>query len=111
MRILFDNNVPLYLTREFPAHDVRTAFRQGWAALSNGNLLSAAEAAGFDVLVTLDRNFEHQQNLASKTLWVAILQSKDQSKAEFRKVAKALMQALGSARPGEIVVFGDGDDP
>ena len=42
----------------------RTVQRQSWAGLKNGQLLDAAEAAGFTVLVTGDRNLQFQQNLA-----------------------------------------------
>ena len=35
----------------------------GWAGTGNGLLLSLASDEGFDVLVTVDRGIEHQQNL------------------------------------------------
>ena len=37
-------------------HVVRTAYQQGWDALANGELLRKAEEAGFDVLLTTDKN-------------------------------------------------------
>ncbi len=37
-------------------HTVRTAAQQGWDQLKNGDLLNAAEAAGFDLLLTTDKN-------------------------------------------------------
>ncbi len=33
----------------------------GWSGMSNGDLLRAAVADGFDVLVTADRNMKYQQ--------------------------------------------------
>lgn len=33
-----------------------TAYAQGWATLTNGALLDAAEHAGYDVLITTDQN-------------------------------------------------------
>jgi hypothetical protein len=54
MLILFDQGTPL---RPFlKGHTVKTAAQQGWSTLSNGDLLRAAEAEGFDVLLT--RSFE-----------------------------------------------------
>ncbi|MGA9475967.1 MAG: hypothetical protein WBV36_26105 [Terriglobales bacterium] len=43
---------------------MRTAAQQGWDTLKDGELLAAAEAEGFDLLLTTDKNIRHQQNLA-----------------------------------------------
>jgi hypothetical protein len=45
----------------------------GWSALSNGLLLTAAEAAGFDILITADRNLSYQQNLAARRIAIVVL--------------------------------------
>jgi hypothetical protein len=40
------------------------------AGLKNGRLLEAAEAASFDILITVDQSVPDQQNLASgESLW------------------------------------------
>jgi hypothetical protein len=41
--------------------------------LENGDLLTVAEAAGFEVLVTTDKNLRYQQNLAGRKLAVVVL--------------------------------------
>ncbi len=56
-----------------PAHAVETAFERGWATLTNGELLAAAEAAEFDVLVTTDRNLRYQQNLVGRSIALVVL--------------------------------------
>jgi hypothetical protein len=43
--------------------------------LENGDLLSAAEAAGFDVLVTADQNITYHQNLTGRKLALIVLGS------------------------------------
>ena len=50
MKILFDQGVPAPLQRYLPLHDVSTAYEKGWSRLRNGNLLSAAEEEGFEVI-------------------------------------------------------------
>ena len=54
MRILFDQGTPLGIHEFLAEHQVETAFERGWSALQNGELLRAAEHAGFDVLLTTD---------------------------------------------------------
>jgi hypothetical protein len=38
----------------------------GWDRLTNGELLDAAEANGFDLLLTTDKNIRYQQNLTEQ---------------------------------------------
>ena len=45
----------------------------GWAELKNGELLKAAEAAGFEVLITSDKNLRHQQNLSPRRIAIVEL--------------------------------------
>jgi hypothetical protein len=52
---------------------VKTAFRQGRAALKNGDLLRAAEGAGFEVFITSDKNLRHQQDMSKLRIAVLIL--------------------------------------
>ena len=47
MRILFDQGTPVPLRRSLAVHEVGTAWQHGWAQLSNGDLLTAAETAGY----------------------------------------------------------------
>jgi hypothetical protein len=64
MLVLFDNGTPRTLARYLIDHHAVTEARaRGWNELENGALLDAAEAAGFDVLVTTDKNLSYQQNL------------------------------------------------
>ncbi|HJU11959.1 MAG TPA: hypothetical protein VJ728_13835, partial [Candidatus Binataceae bacterium] len=54
-------------------HTVTEARARGREELGNGELLTVAEAAGFEVLVTTDRNLPYQQNLAGRKIAVVIL--------------------------------------
>ena len=63
MLILFDHGTPKGLARALSGHTVHTAQAKGWDTLSNGALLTAAEEAGFELLVTTDRRIRYQQNL------------------------------------------------
>ena len=49
MRVLFDNGTPRGVAAALAAHVVEEARSRGWDTLRNGELLDAAEAAGFDV--------------------------------------------------------------
>lgn len=59
MKILFDQGTPAPLRHALPSHAVSTAYEMGWASLTNGDLLEAAQRS-FDVLVTTDQNLPYQ---------------------------------------------------
>lgn len=73
MRILFDQGTPVPLRQFLPGHDISTAYEQGWSTLKNGDLLSAAENSGYEVIITTDTNLKYQQNLASRTIAIIVL--------------------------------------
>ena len=76
MRILFDKNVPIGVRRFLSNHEVRTVVELKWPPkLQNGELLRAAEAEAFDVLVTCDQNIAYQQNLTDRKLALVVLGS------------------------------------
>ena len=66
MRVLFDQGTPVQIRRSLKEHVVNTAWEQGWSRMENGELLRAAEEAGFDLLLTTDQNIRYQQNLAGR---------------------------------------------
>jgi predicted nuclease of predicted toxin-antitoxin system len=56
MLILFDNGTPRTLARYLiDQHTITEARAQGLEEFENGELLTVAKAAGFDVLVTTDK--------------------------------------------------------
>lgn len=74
MLVLFDNGTPRTLARHLIDHHAVTEARaRGWEELENGELLAKAEAAGFDVLVTTDRNLPYQQNLTDRKIAIVVL--------------------------------------
>lgn len=73
MKILIDQNVSARLARLLTGHDAVHASRMGWAELTNGELLTAAEADGFELMITADRNIRHQQNLTGRRIALLVL--------------------------------------
>lgn len=100
MKVLFDQGTPAPLRRALPGHEVSTAHEMGWATLTNGEFLGAAEKAGFDVVMTTDKNLRHQQNLARRRLSVLVLPTTDWG--TIRHNESKIAAALESLRPGEL---------
>ena len=73
MLILFAHGTRRGVAPALPNHTVKEARAMGWDTLSNGDLLNAAEAAGFAVLVITDQNLRYQQNLTGRQIAIVVL--------------------------------------
>jgi hypothetical protein len=102
MLVLFDNGTPRTLARFLIDHHTVTEARaRGWEALENGDLLREAEAAGFDVLVTTDKNLRYQQNLKGRKIAIVVLGLGRWSLIRHR--ALQVVAAVNAAAPGSFV--------
>ena len=73
MLILFDHVTPGGIARFLLSHTITKAKDRGWDTLSNGDLLAEAERAGFDLLLTADKNMRYQQNLRGRRIALVVL--------------------------------------
>lgn len=96
MRIVFDQNVPRALRNLLPGHDVRTAGEMGWSTLANGDLVDAR--AGFEAMITADRNLRFQVDISARAFAVIILSTNHWP--TLQRGAPAILGALQRARPG-----------
>jgi len=102
MLVLLDENLPQRLRLLIPGHEVRTVAYQGWASLLNGALLAAAEASGFEVLVTADQSIRYQQNMADRSIALVVLSSNQLS--ALMQHLKDIVAAIDESRPGTFTV-------
>lgn len=105
MNVFLDECVDRRLARLITGHQVKTARQMGWTAIKNGELLALA-AAQFDAFVTVDRNLAFQQNVTSHAIAVLVLHAKTNRLADLSVLMSDLLQALDSAKPGEVTNVG-----
>lgn len=102
MLVLFDNGTPRTLARYLiDRHTVTESRARGWGELENGELLNQAEAAGFDVLVTTDKNLGYQQNLEGRKIAIVVL-----GQGRWTLISPCVPQvvaAVNAAAPGSFV--------
>ena len=98
MRILFDQGTPAPLIPFLEGHTVSKSKDAGWDKLVNGELLKAAEEAGFEVLLTTDKNMAAQQNLKSRAIAIVVL-GNSQWRIVQRHVRK-IAATVNAATPG-----------
>jgi hypothetical protein len=102
MLVLFDNGTPRTLARYLIGrHMVTEARAREWDKLENGDLLNAAEAAGFELLVTTDKNLRYQQNLTGRKIAIVVL-GKGRWSLIKPHVAR-VVEAVDHASPGSFI--------
>jgi hypothetical protein len=106
VRVLLDEQLPRRLGRSITGHDVRTAQQEGWAGVSNGDLLRRAAEAGFDVFITADRNLQFQQNLTHYPIAIIVLVTKSIKIDALLPLVPGMLRMIESIRPGELVRMG-----
>jgi hypothetical protein len=81
-------------------HDVFTAVHVGFSGFKNGELLRAAEAGGYDVLLTGDLSIEHQQNMIGRR--IAVVSVSANNWRIIQNHIPAIAAAIQAARPGSF---------
>jgi hypothetical protein len=101
MRVLFDQATPLPIRAYLDQHSVSTASQQGWDKLKNGDLLTAAENAGFEVFLTTDKNIRYQQDLTRRKIAIVVLAR--QQWPQLRTHVQIIVEAVNKATLGGYI--------
>ena len=81
---------------------VTTVDRQGWKGKRNGELLEQA-AETFDVLVTMDKGFEYQQNISEYAIGVIIISAKSNKLQHIQPAMLEVNQVIRDVQPGQVI--------
>jgi hypothetical protein len=98
MLILLDHCTPRGIAPFLQGHIVKETKAQGWDRLTNGELLTAAEENGFDLLLTTDKNLRYQQNLDTRKIAIVVL-----GKGRWRLILpfiSKVVDVVNAAKPG-----------
>ncbi|HSZ59278.1 MAG TPA: DUF5615 family PIN-like protein [Tepidisphaeraceae bacterium] len=107
MKILMDENLPHELRPLLmPMHDVFTVAFMGWAGIANGELLRRAASQGFDAILTIDRGYEHQQNVSNLPCSVVLLRARSNRIDDLRTLIADTLTALNSLPPQSLITVG-----
>jgi predicted nuclease of predicted toxin-antitoxin system len=104
MRILLDECLPLDFRYSFPGHDAHTAQWAGFKSKKNGELLRAAESAGYDVFLTVDQGIPHQLP-AGRRLAIILVRSRTNQIEDLLPFVDTILKTLETLTPGQIVAI------
>lgn len=103
MKILLDECVPEDFRKQLPGFDPHTVGWAGFKGLKNGKLLSAAELAGYDVMITLDAGIPHEQDWRKRIISLIVLRVESNKLAKLLPLIPCVISALATIEPGQVV--------
>ena len=103
MRLLIDECIDERFRLLLSENDCQTVRYAGLAGLKNGRLLDAAEAAGFQALITVDRSIPDQQNFSGRKISVVVLIARTNRLRDLTRNVPSLLAALRDLKPGSVV--------
>ena len=107
MKILLDECVPWPIYKLLDGHECVTAQQRGWGGIQNGELLRKAVEEGFEVLVTMDSNMVHQQNIGRYAIAMIALRAKSNRLDDTRPLMKQLLALLPQSKAGKVTFIPD----
>lgn len=106
MKPLLDENVPKKLKYRFPdSFDVKTVPEMNWGGIKNGGLLRKMSDENLSVLISIDKNFSHQQNLAKYSICLIILNAKDNRYETLLKFMPQLLMTLKDDLESSLLIL------
>ncbi len=86
-------------------HHCETVREAGFGGKENGELLSLAEGK-FEVLITVDKNLKHQQNISNRRIAILVIRAASNDIDDIRPHLPEMLTAVQSIKPGQIVEVG-----
>ena len=78
---------------------------RGWTGVTNGELLRRMEGE-YDVLLTMDRGIEFQQNVSALVVGVLLIRAPSNRMTHLEPLVPAVLDALPRLEPGQLQRIG-----
>ena len=107
MKLLLDECLPRRAKFFFAeaGHECETVRDAGFSGKENGESIGLAEKE-FEVLITIDKNIPHQQNITGRKIAILIIRAASNDIDDIRPHVPQALAALKTIRPGQIVEVG-----
>jgi len=78
----------------------------GWETFGNGTLLKAAAGAGFEVLISIDKNIEREQNLKTLPLAIVVIDARSNTLPALTPFAPFILELLKPPLASILMIVG-----
>jgi predicted nuclease of predicted toxin-antitoxin system len=103
MKLLLDECLPLDFRHSFSDHEVHTVQWAGFKGKENGDLLRAAEDAGYRVFLTVDRGILHQWRSKRSKAPIILIRSRTNQLEDLLPLVSAITHVPAVIRSGQAI--------
>ena len=105
MKILLDECVTKKIKALLVGYTVFTIGQMEWKGLKNGMLIKKAEQKNFDILLTIDKNICHQQNIEKYNISIVILNTNNSNIETLQEYIPNFINQINSFENGKIYII------
>jgi len=105
VKILLDENLDEALPEFMPGHDLVHVVAMGWQGMKNGELLTKAQEAGIQVLITADKNMPYQQSMQGRPLSLIVLDIHPNVLVNQAACVSLIESQLADSQPGHVYMI------
>ena len=105
MKILLDECITKHLKPHLPDHKVYTVWEMQWSGIKNGDLMALCVEHGFDILLTIDKNLQYQQNLGRFPISIIVLNCVSSKVEELIAFLPAFTEQLSKFEPHKVYLL------
>ena len=105
MKILLDECVTKLLKKQLANHTVFTVANMNWLGMKNGNLMKSAINEGFDILLTIDKNLQFQNNMNEYAISIVIFDSHNSKLETLISFIPIFEKQLNSFEKGKVYII------
>ena len=105
MRVLLDEQLPIDLSSQLHGHSVGTVVGRGCAGIKNGELLRRM-SGHYDVLITMDRGIEFQQQVSTLPFGILTVRARSNRMQHLSPLVPAMLAAIAAIKPGQLLRIG-----
>ncbi len=102
---MLDECVTKHLKFHLGDHQVFTVREMKWGGVKNGKLLALCVEQGIDILLTIDKSLQHQQNIDKYPITIVVLNSYTSTVEELVLFLPALQAQLQNFQKHKVYVI------
>ncbi len=106
MKLLLDENLPKKLKKQLSVEHIAATVRDiGWQSKKNGELMKLMVEEKIEVLITFDKNLQHQQNFEKYPFAILVLHAKSNSFQNIEPLLPKIKSALKkNLKAGAVII-------
>jgi len=104
MKILLDECVPVRLHQYLPGFEISSVSKEKWTSFKNGKLINKSISADFELMITVDKNLQYQQNINNYEITIVVFDTLFNRLQDFVPLVPQFLDNLPSMKKKRVYI-------